>query len=245
MKSDKLRLIYVTNPKAASSSIFKLLLELSGIQVDMPARKALRRASYKEIARDAGVSRVRFSRRRARRFQKEHKGYIFFTFVRDPYGRCISNYHNKLNRVAKQFSPRDYYMSKALHIARGPSAWASHLNGVAFLKNRISFEQYVHLLQVKGIDFSNHFAHQRQAISYQDLKFDFIGKVENFDNDISALLEKTDLPRDRNAASRKNPHENISKSDQDKAVLLTDELREAIFALYQPDFETFDYDRNG
>ncbi|WP_421722889.1 sulfotransferase family 2 domain-containing protein [Bauldia sp.] len=241
VKSDKLRLIYVTNPKAASSSIFKLMLALSGVQPNMPARKALRRDSFKAIARDAGVSRIKFSRKRARRFQKRHANYTFFTFVRDPYSRCVSNYYNKLNRVAKEYSRNDYYFAKAMQIASGPAAWSSHLRGIAFLKKRISFEDYVRLLREHGIDFSHHFGLQRTAISYNDLKFDFIGKVESFDYDIDVLLGNAGAARTNDD---KPTRENVSSGKQDMNDLLTDDLKRAIYAMYQPDFETFGYDRS-
>jgi len=239
LKSEATRLIYVPNPKAASSSIYKVMLTLAGVDLSIPARKAFRSDRLSAGIRQAGVENVIVDAAKIGHYRKAHPDYFWFSFVRNPYDRVVSNYNNKLNRYAAEFVRNAYLVAKLKQIARGPRAWQSHLVCVDYLKRMISFDAYVRGLDEHGIDFDQHFRQQSRILRLANVGYDFIGKVEDFAKDIRTVAEaaKGGGGLDDGAL----PRENASRQDKRPDEFFTPELRDIVHRLYRPDFEVFGY----
>ncbi|HMN86262.1 MAG TPA: sulfotransferase family protein [Bauldia sp.] len=238
LKSDATRLIYVPNPKAASTSIYKVMVTLSGVDLAVPVRRALRTSRFADDIRAAGVETILVDTRKIVEFRKAHREYVWFTFVRDPYDRVVSNYHNKLNRFAAEFQRGAYLSAKLRQLAMGPKAWQSHLVCVDYLKGVISFEDYVRGLGEHGVEFDAHFRPQTEVLRVPRLRYDFVGRVERFGDDIRSVAERAGRAGVLDEAAL--PRENASR--REKSDPYSPELRAIVHRLYRSDFEEFGYE---
>ena len=239
LRAKAAKLIYVPNPKAGSSSIYKLLMTLSGVDMDTPARKALRSRRLSEEIRRAGVEHLAINASELDQFRADHGDHFWFSFARNPYDRAVSNYQNKLNRYAVRFERSAYAKAKLRQIALGPKAWGSHLFGVKFLKEYIPFADFIRGLDAHGIGFDPHFRRQAQILRLGHIRYDFIGKVENFASDIRIVLAAA--AGAHALRSDALPRENASRYEDGTTDFYTLELRRIVRRLYRRDFDAFGY----
>jgi hypothetical protein len=107
-------------------------------------------------------------------------------FVREPYGRALSGYVDKL------FAPNPFYWAATgRHVVReirGSNASNSSLNcghDVTFPE----FMKYLIVSQKNSKHRDRHFYPMQEHCFPCDIKYDFIGKLETFKDDVSTLLE--------------------------------------------------------
>jgi hypothetical protein len=241
LKSDTARLIYVPNPKAGSTSIYRMFLDLAGIEVGIPVRKAFRSARMVRDFERAGVFNINKPGLDVKKFAAEHPGYFWFSFVRNPYDRVVSNYHNKLNRFAVRYAPAVYVRGKMKQLLGGPRAWRSHVAGVNHMQEEISFPEFVHGLETNGVSFDRHFDRQTTILRPGKIAYDFIGKVENFADDTRTILARIGGTRARELLAATPRRENASRYDRPKEEHLTPAMKEILYRLYKRDFERFGY----
>lgn len=143
-----------------------------------------------------------------------------FCFSRNPYDRCLSwyNYHKDLEPY-RSMSFDDWIKNKL------PHHWIRQ-NSTDYVQEKIT-----PLLQYNFIE---------------NCKVDFIGRMENFQEDIKLVIEKLNSIC---TASNINHHFtysplqlNTSKASTDK-LSYTDESREIIYSLFKKDFDFFGYEK--
>lgn len=107
-------------------------------------------------------------------------------------------------------------------------------------QNPVSFEEFVNFIcgqNTKCMDI--HWIPQTLQIGYDSIKYDFIGRVENFDRDVNYLFDKIKAPN----YIYKYITGKMNSSKKNSLSCWTDELAEKVYEKYKSDFEAFDYDK--
>jgi len=211
--SRKFGYVYVTNPKAACST---LKLFLSRCEVGDPEylgktnhqRRDLPLLTPGKLSKEErdGLTRGRFFR---------------FSFVRHPVSRVVSAYANKIFRGKSQ--------SKAQVL---------EMMGVdpGRLDLDISFLDFLKAISAREPSSLNgHFRPQTLNLFWNDFKYDFIGKLEQFDSDFAKLKNHLGLPD--YPLEIRNQKSKFVNTDE----LLSEEALRIIRRFYAADFEAFGY----
>ncbi len=208
--SHKHKFIYYTIPKVASTTIISFIITIDEIKITLD-----------EIKQNPSLHRTIMPRI----FRPEHrsaryKDYFHFTFVRNPYDRLLSCYINKVYKPA--LSNRE-----DRNFVKG------YGNLVGFKK--MSFSDFVHFVtQIPDEHCDPHFSPQHRLLDLETL--DFIGRLENFEQDFSYVKERISLSDDIKPetlnASKHDPYQNY----------YDDELRKMVAKKYALDLEIFNYD---
>ena len=153
----------------------------------------------------------------------DHDRFYKFCFVRNPYDRLVSAYNDKIVNQR----PPSVQIKAALGRDRRDAA-------------PISFADFVRVVCEMPIgDMDSHWKIQYYQIFMDEIDFDFVGRMETFDRDISEVCRRTGL--DKRHLRRFAPHARRSQERTDS--LFTPELRDRVYAKYRKDFEHFDYDK--
>ena len=142
--------------------------------------------------------------------------YFRFTFVRNPYTRTLSAY---LDKVARQkIVPRSL---KRISKTASPS----FLDFCLYLENGGLFD---------GV----HWAPQTAMMVLPIDQFNFIGKLEKFDDDLENVLQHLGLAG-RLQVGRHDPHK--TNSDEKRLRYYDERSMEIVRRLFRKDFELLDY----
>lgn len=117
----------------------------------------------------------------------------------------------------------------------------SDIEAIDLEKNPISFEEFINFVcdqNPKCMD--THWQPQTLQLSWDFIKYDFIGHLENFEQDIQYVLQRVDAPQYIYHLVKEKRN---SSQKQGKQILWTDELADKIYKKYQADFEAFGYDK--
>ncbi len=134
--------------------------------------------------------------------------YFKFTFVRHPIKRLISAWNNKVVNSNLYSFEREQ------------------------LKRLQDFNEFVSWLGTIDLDrCDEHLRRQTALVPVEDLHF--IGKLENFEEDIKAVLEKLDIEN----YDIKPRH----RGEYSSFVNLNSHVEQKIYELYKGDFRTFKY----
>lgn len=161
-----------------------------------------------------------------------------FTFVRNPYDRLVSRYtHLKSYFIERKDKP------KGLNI--GPSIretlekYFNYYN-INFCEDNFDFLRFVKYTQ-KNTD--GHWGPQLDKFTNQVVdvnNIDFIGKIENFQEDFDNVCDKIGVPR------QQLPHRNKSKNEHKHYTeYYNDETRQIVAKIYAKDIEYFGYKFGG
>jgi len=140
----------------------------------------------------------------------KNKNKFKFTFVRNPYARLLSCWNGKIkNRLGSQITKMEGF------------------------NYDMSFNEFVRKVYLTP-DYlcDQHFAPITTIV--EDLSFDFIGKLENFEEDYVKLQKKINLPN----ATQKLAMTNVGKKYES---YFTTELYELVNEKYDKDFKKFNY----
>ena len=209
------KLLYITNPKCASTSIRDIIggRVLALLKDGIPAR-------LMQLLRGHPSSRSRI----AQEFAGKQAPFCF-SFVRDPFERLASCYNSKVLRFHNAVQPA-YHNSGLLFLydALGYQKWPA------------SFADFVRLASTTPDHLADaHIRSQYAALHENDeLLADYIGKVENFNDDMRYICERFDVPV---RTERKNP-----SPDYDYRDLYTPRLVELAADRYARDVRTFGYE---
>jgi len=157
-----------------------------------------------------------------------YKDYFHFTSVRNPYDRLLSCYIEKVyNPALSNRTDGAFINGENREFIR----WYG--NCVGFKK--MSFSDFVHFVtQIPDEHCDPHFAPQHRLLDLETL--DFIGRLENFDQDFSYIKEQISLSDDvkpeKLMATKHGPYQNY----------YDDELRKMVAEKYARDLEIFNYD---
>jgi hypothetical protein len=147
-------------------------------------------------------------------------GFFKFMFVRNPYSRILSAYLHKIVR----------------RLERGAKLGASGLDSS---RGTPTFREFCSYLADGGLFENVHWSPQTSLMLLPFAKFDFIGKVETFENDVRTVLSRlgADEPADFIV-----PFSNyVTNSHLRIDDFYDTETRAIVRRLYRSDFETFDY----
>lgn len=149
-----------------------------------------------------------------------------FSFVRNPYTRILSCYLDKIvgNKIQKKIILKIMGMDE---------------NN---LDVNIGFEQFVDAIsQQTPKEMNQHWRIQYHSLFGGLIHFDFIGRVENFNEDLQVIDRRLDGKILRN-------HENVfwhaTKSNQKIAEFYTERIAEKVARVYAVDFEKYGYSTN-
>jgi hypothetical protein len=230
------RLVYAELPKCASTTMHKLFLEVSGIRTDLEPHYAVWREPLAECRRAAGLEAIEVGDDALDAFVRRHRGYRFFTVVRDPYGRCLSGYGQQVRRFAKRFRRLAFARAKLrqmLSTRRREDAENPHRVVTETLQRTISFADFVHGLERHGTSFDKHFDLQSNVIRLGRVPYDTFVQMERLAEGLRAIF-----PGDGDLVSI--PACNVTRSGQ-AVDRLSNDLRRKIHALYEPDFRRLGY----
>lgn len=200
--------VYYRIPKAANSTIFSSLYE------NMSGRTP---ADMDELSilKESYYSRPRDV---SNKQLAALKNFTHFTFVRHPIKRFLSCYHDKVAGGEKS-----HYVNK----------WMKR-----DVAHPVTMGEFIDYLEQGGLYANAHWTPQVALVPNDIGKLDFIGKVENIENDW-ALLCKTlgvDWPLAHFA-----PHSTSQHTPRGESPVLDAATLGKLEALYQKDFECFDY----
>lgn len=172
-----------------------------------------------------------------------------FIITRNPYTRIVSFYNNKI--VYQDNHPHHF---KNEWIPTGIS-----LEKYGLKNTDISFQEFIYWLETQNLDRYETEAHLRpQYIGVEDIWFDKIVRLDNFNEDIKEVCEKLNVDYDKVIKTTKNffpKNKDISDYVWDKKptwfmehgfpsnydLYYTDELKNIVYNLYKKDFKRFGY----
>jgi hypothetical protein len=154
--------------------------------------------------------------------------YFKFTFVRNPYDRLLSAWKNKIDNPDKEPDGREGNRQRRKISKNG---------------ERVSFEEFVNLLYEQRDSsslFDKHWAPQHCLLLLPFIDYDFIGKIENFNDDFEYVLKKIDAKPEiiQQISMRINQTPRTRRND-----FYTDDLRDKVYEIYEKDFELFGYQK--
>ena len=164
----ELGLVYVKNPKAASSTVMLWLDRLHTGDYTFDTQKAHRdshlptadQVGWRVVSDMLGGSAYRF------------------TFVREPLGRFESAYHNKVARLGR-------WRMKVQALLGLPQDRDAE----------VSFEQFLTAVEQQDpLDLDLHWRPQHLNLMYPLVSYDLVGHVETFDRDAAEIRRHVDLP---------------------------------------------------
>lgn len=153
------------------------------------------------------------------RRQKRLNLYYRFTFIRNPWDRFLSAY---LFLKSGGMNDKDKWASKSLIGGR-------------------DFEEFILDTPIKKILGQVHFC---RYVYFLNGKMDFIGKLENFDEDFKQLLINIDEYKWSNLGEDEIvvPHLNITADKKHYTEYYNDRTAKAIGKLYEKDIHEFGYE---
>lgn len=229
------KLVYAEVPKCASTTMHKLFLEVSGIHTEVEPHFGIWREPLAAARRAAGLEAHEIPDTGLDAFVGGHRGYRFFTVVRNPYGRCLSGYGQQVRRYAKRFARLAFARAKLRQMLTrrfADDAGGPHRIVTETLQRAISFEEFVRGIERHGTSFDKHFALQSHVIRLGRIPYDTLVRMEDLADGLRAIFDDADLAR--------LPACNVTRSGRSLDAL-SPSMRETIFSLYEADFRAFGY----
>lgn len=207
---DAQKLVYLSVPKAACSSIKAALAKACGIVV---------------TPEDSVHSHPKWHIQ-AGRLNAAQSAYFKFSFVRNPFDRLVSCYRQKIIFVPSPEHPTPlyeyYFFSLPAHIS-----FADFAERVAKIPDPLA---------------DSHFKSQYALLYSEDrLQVDYVGKMENIDNEWRKIADKYQL--DPNII-QSNVTKNRQGCHSDYRLYYTESLAKLVYERYRQDVEIFAYERD-
>lgn len=226
-------LAFCTHAKAGSSSWKRNLLIMSNLPPSLKTKldhqKTL--SSAKKYFGVDGQDQPGFN---VDNFSKKHR-LLKFSFVRHPFDRVISTYEDKvLIKPLLKFKIR-------LEMSYNDTSFSSFVRLVLEDAKRFNCQP------ISRCNIDRHIRPYLPNCLYCDINFDFIGKLEDFDEDVTYIAKMQNLTQHlrvlnhvQNSNSKKGDG---SREEKMKKYMsqLTPELVRDLYELYKIDFEMFGY----
>lgn len=230
------RLVYAELPKCASTTMHKVFLDVSGIDVDIQPHAGIWHEPLAAARRAAGVEAVEVADDAIDAFVARHRGYRFFTVVRDPYSRCLSAYGQQVRRFAKRHRPLAFALAKLRKWVSprlpGDAATPHRVVTETLLKT-ISLEDFVAGLHRHGPGFDKHFDLQSRIVRVDRVPYDTVIRMERLAEGLRDVFRE---PGDLASI----PAWNVTRSGQ-AVDRLSSDVKRQIHAIYAADFDHFGY----
>ena len=239
LASHRLKMVYAQIPKVASGNIKRWMLEQEGY----PEERWELHTAY-------GIHPFADNTLRMRNMRLlEDPSYLKVVFVRDPFARLVSGFLDKFVLPLTQ-TPEQ---------RRASPAWAV----LAWIKARrrydhpeqVTFEDFVDFVaSAPDIALDLHWLPQHRFID--SVKFDFIGKLERFDQDLVLLAQRLQSPIELRTRKPPLPYEKTIRSYAGNLSIAELAARQQyphatsfyqkatmrrVAARYRDDFRLFDY----
>lgn len=195
-------------PKAANSTVMATLASYSNYR-----RRIGRSRAKSRFLRPAWMSTADVARLDADTFR--------FTFVRDPYGRALSAFADKVARKRKQARPFYRWLGR---VEAGPP----------------EFIDFLRFLGDGGARTDPHWAPQTDLMLLPMARFDFVGRLERLEADLASVVDRIFSPATPLAMRRAGPRTDSHRTLPDA---YSAEGIEIVNRVYAADFETFGYAR--
>lgn len=151
-------------------------------------------------------------------------GLFVFAFVRNPFDRLVSAYIDKIVRSQGKFWSN--YRSAIVKLNKLESA------------SEINFEHFVNYVdETPNNKRDIHWRSQFSLLAPDIINYSFIGKFEDFDKDMSQVLQKLSI-RNVSPGSPVNSSRNVRLSEE-KHLFLREQSR--IEKIYRCDYDAFGY----
>jgi hypothetical protein len=220
------RLLYISNPKCASTTIKMVLSSLARNQLDTSDQLHKRRYSGLKSPKRAGISTFHQVATSPAAFR--------FSFVRSPYSRLVSTWADKFQNkplvsgdsFIDQYLMNRHWIDESL--PKGPGS-------------TLSFPQFVQFAAATANRrLDAHWHLQDDLLTMPGIKLDLIGKVESFAKDFASVLDQAGAGvRLRQIA---DVHFNASQH-QPWPDYYTADLADCVYRAYERDFDRFNYSR--
>ena len=151
-----------------------------------------------------------------------------FTFIRNPYARMASAY---LDKIRKNVAP---------HIVKKIRTFAEQ-NGMP-VSDEITFSEFVTVVSQQSVaEMDSHFRPQCYEGRFAVVKFDFVGRMETFADDLIYVLERIDAPETAVAQAPARDHETGSTVSIWETV--SADARKLFLKAFEIDFDVLQYPR--
>ncbi len=166
-----------------------------------------------EVNDNYGVHRVHGHNYRGK-LNRSHKEFFKFTFVRNPFDRIYSCYKSKFQNDIENYGRKIPYFDNYLF---------------GYLSKVKNFEEFVDkIIAIPDKYADRHFKSQNAILQCKDnLNIDFIGRMENMEEDSKILLDHG-VP--------KFPHYNRSDTGKKKVNEFSSKVEDKIISRYYDDF---------
>ena len=214
--------LYQPIPKCACTTIKTLLLQLEGLPVD----DNVWRRHQKEYNRFPGTNHLTI-REQLDIFEGRTETFKF-VIVRNPYTRLSSAYYNKILR-----NPAPYL----IRIIKK----SAHYQG-AVISDSITFEEFVSVVsrqRLEGMD--HHYRPQYYEGRFGIVKYDFIGRMEALQDDLTFVLKRIGAPK--LVLARVSERHNFSGASAGLWDHISPEAHRLFLAAYEIDFDALQYAR--
>lgn len=160
--------------------------------------------------------------------------YFKFVFVRNPYLRLISAYENKINRM---IGKTDLWEKKPkAEVLRALQKDPSQIN------QPVSFSAFVDFVTSQDPVLSNgHWRPQHLVIASDKISYDFIGRLENFTNDIEFCFSKFGFLSEISSFEMPERKKTQYTKSYSKELAIN---KNKIIKFYKNDFKRFRYDEH-
>lgn len=161
-----------------------------------------------------------------------------FCFVRNPYDRLFSAYKSN---IMQEIDPPSPYYNRIKEQIRAMFDYSSRAEKPGGIVNFRDFVLYVQQTVEQAPDY--HWCPMGLGLRPDLVNYDFVGRVENFEEDFKTVLKRfgvTDeiMPNLLKPVNR-SPVKNIPL-----AAVYDWDLAERVYTIYKDDFETYGYEKN-
>ncbi len=156
------------------------------------------------------------------------------------------NYNLLLQKIVEDY--RDFYGREGSdsiyeQLARRIQSFLGYpqLEEINLKQNPVSFEEFINFICEQHIKCMDpHWMPQKLVLGYDFIKYDFIGRIESFEQDIHYLFNKIQAPKYiyQYIGGKMNDSQKIGRTS-----LWTDELAEKVYEKYKSDFAAFGYEQ--
>ena len=210
---------------------------MHGVETSQQNATSFYRHNAQMLQEQYGLSAKSLSTKQTIDLKNKHPEYKWFTIVRDPYRRSLSNYFNKLNRFTRRYRRDIYIWGKLQQFLGGPKAWKSSLSAMESMKRQISFEEMLLGLKKYGICIDGHYMLQTEHCRFGEIEYDKIMRMEELADSLPKFFESANA--DTTSLNLKKENQTVYTNNYNDYY--TPLAKEIVEELYAVDFEKLGY----